>query len=156
MSSARPTTVVCDIICRRYFVIICRKLFPCGSWRRGQLKPVNVRHRAVSCSTHTLKMWGATYGRDGSEVCFRTSRLLIVHLRTDATNIGKISTTNNVTSYTLGLTTLYGTRNAWLVYLFWEPTNAESWPQCAAHRAEANDLAARVQHSKVKLKPMSF
>jgi hypothetical protein len=58
--------------------------------------------------------------------------------------------------HALGLTTLYGTRNAWLVYLFWEPTNAESWPQCAAHRAEANDLAARVQDSKVKLKPMSY
>jgi hypothetical protein len=96
---SRCKSVVCDIICRRYFVIICRKLFPCGSWRRGQRKPVNVRYRAVSCSNHTLKVGGAAYGRDGSEVCFRTSQRLTVHPRTDATNSGKRSTTNNVTSY---------------------------------------------------------
>jgi hypothetical protein len=59
-------------VCRRYFVIIRRKLFPCESRRRGQRKPVNVRYRAVSCSNHTLKVEGAAYGRDGSEVCFRT------------------------------------------------------------------------------------
>jgi hypothetical protein len=61
---------------------------------------VNVRYRAVSGPNHTLKVGGATYGRDGSEVCFRTSQRLIVHPRTDATNSGKRSTTNNVTSYT--------------------------------------------------------
>jgi hypothetical protein len=98
--------VICDIICRRYFVIICRKLFPCGSWRRGQRKPMNVRYRAVSCSSHTLNVGGAAYGRDGSEVCFRTSQRLIVHPRTDATNSGKRSTTNNVTSYTPGNTVI--------------------------------------------------
>jgi hypothetical protein len=58
--------------------------------------------------------------------------------------------------HALGLTTLYGTRSVWLIYLFWEPTNIGSWPQCAAHRAEAQDLAVRVQHSNVKLKPMGY
>jgi hypothetical protein len=46
-----------------------------------------------------LEGGGAAYGRDGSEVCFRTSQRLIVHPRTDATNSGKRSTTSNVTSY---------------------------------------------------------
>jgi hypothetical protein len=96
-------TVVCDIICRRYFVIICRKLFPRGSWRRGPRKPVNVRYRAVSCSNRTLKVGAVAYGRDESEVCFRTSQRLIVHPRTDATDSGTRSTTNNVTSYSLDL-----------------------------------------------------
>jgi hypothetical protein len=62
---------------------------------------VNVRYRAVSCSNQTLKVGGPAYGRDGSEVCFRTSQRLIVHPRTDATNSGKRSTTNNVTSHNL-------------------------------------------------------
>jgi hypothetical protein len=55
--------VVCDISCRRYFVIICRKLFPCGSWWRGQRKPVNVRYRAFGCSNHTLKVGGCVRSR---------------------------------------------------------------------------------------------
>jgi hypothetical protein len=40
---------------------------------------VNVRYRAGSCSNRTLKVGGAADGRDGSEVCFRTSQRLIVH-----------------------------------------------------------------------------
>jgi hypothetical protein len=95
-NTVRP--VVCDIICRRYFVIICRKLFPCRSWRRGQGKPVNVRYRAVSCSNHTLKVGRCVRSR-WIRVCFSMSQRLIVHPRTDATNSGKRSTTNNVTSY---------------------------------------------------------
>jgi hypothetical protein len=43
-----------------------------------------------------------TVARDGSEVCFRASQRLTVHPRTDATNSGKRSTTNNVTSYSSG------------------------------------------------------
>jgi hypothetical protein len=58
--------------------------------------------------------------------------------------------------HALGLTTLYGTRDVRLVYLYWEPSNAVSWPQCAAHRAEADDLAARVRDSNVMLNPMSY
>jgi hypothetical protein len=69
---------------------------------------VNVRYRAVSCSNHTLKVGGAAYGHDGSEVCFRTSQRLIVHPLTDATNSGKRSTTNNVTSYIRDLSSNFG------------------------------------------------
>jgi hypothetical protein len=61
---------------------------------------VNVRYRAVSCSNHTLKVGRCVRSR-WIRVCFRMSQRLIVHPRTDATNSGKRSTTNNVTSYTL-------------------------------------------------------
>jgi len=43
-----------------------------------------------------------------------------------------------------------------LLYLFWEPLNAGSWPQCRAHRAEADALAERVQKSSVRLIPMPY
>ena len=67
-------------------------------------RPAEARERALSrCQLLEPHLEGgvAAYGRDGSEVCFRTSQRLIVHPRPDATNSGKRSTTNNVTSYTL-------------------------------------------------------
>jgi len=58
--------------------------------------------------------------------------------------------------YALGLHSLYGTRQVELLYLYWEPRNAESWPQYAAHRAEANDLAKQVCGASVTLRPISY
>ena len=49
-----------------------------------------------------------------------------------------------LTKHALGLTTLYGAKRVQLMYLYWEPRNVESWAQCLIHRAEAEDLAARV------------
>ena len=46
--------------------------------------------------------------------------------------------------HALGLMNGYGSGEVRLVYLYWEPQNAESWPECRRHRAEADDLAARV------------
>jgi len=50
----------------------------------------------------------------------------------------------------------YGMREVRLAYLYWEPRNAENWPECCQHRNEAEDLAARVKQSTVRLVPMSY
>jgi hypothetical protein len=42
-----------------------------------------------------------------------------------------------------------------LLYLYWEPRNAAAWPQCRAHRDEANALAAAVEKSSARLIPIS-
>ncbi|MEA2257991.1 MAG: hypothetical protein QOJ51_816 [Acidobacteriaceae bacterium] len=70
--------------------------------RESAARSAEARERAVSrchCPNHTLKVGELRTVANGSEVCFRTSQRLIVHPRTDATNSGKRSTTNNVTSY---------------------------------------------------------
>jgi hypothetical protein len=67
-------------------------------------RSAEARERALSrCQLLKPHLEGgrAAYGYDGSKVRFRTSQRLIVHPRTDATNSGKRSTTNNVTSYKL-------------------------------------------------------
>jgi hypothetical protein len=61
-----------------------------------------------------------------------------------------------IVKHALGLMNCYGSRNVRLMYLYWEPSNAETWIQCRQHRAEADDLAARVQHSTVRLFPISY
>jgi hypothetical protein len=61
-----------------------------------------------------------------------------------------------IVKHALGLLSRYGARNVRLVYLYWEPSNSEIWPECAMHRGEADDLAARVEHSNVRLVPMSY
>jgi hypothetical protein len=58
--------------------------------------------------------------------------------------------------HALGLLNCYKTHEVRLVYLYWEPRNAHVWPECLVHRAEADDLAARVQRSPVRLVPMSY
>jgi hypothetical protein len=58
--------------------------------------------------------------------------------------------------HALGLMSRYGSREVRLVYLHWEPRNAEDWPECRQHRTEADDLTARVQHSTVRLVPLSY
>lgn len=58
--------------------------------------------------------------------------------------------------HALGLLKCYRSREVRLLYLYWEPQNAEYWPECRLHRAEAEDLAARVRQSNVQLLPMSY
>jgi hypothetical protein len=58
--------------------------------------------------------------------------------------------------HALGLTSMYGSRSVQLVYLYWEPNNAQSWAECRSHRSEAEDLALRVAGSNIRLIPMSY
>lgn len=58
--------------------------------------------------------------------------------------------------HAMGLLKRYSTLEARLVYLYWEPRNADNWPACRQHRKEADDLAAKVQQSNVQLIPMSY
>src|ERR1051326_4807673 len=58
--------------------------------------------------------------------------------------------------HALGLLTCYRTREVRLVYLYWEPSNATDWPDCHRHRAEADDLANRVESCSVRLVPISY
>jgi hypothetical protein len=58
--------------------------------------------------------------------------------------------------HAFGLLKRYGTLDARLVYLYWEPRNEEDWPACRQHREEANDLATKVAHSSVGLIPLSY
>jgi hypothetical protein len=61
-----------------------------------------------------------------------------------------------VIKHAFGMLSCYGTRDARLVYVYWEPRNAGDWPQCSQHREQADDLAARVSQSTVQLIPMSY
>lgn len=58
--------------------------------------------------------------------------------------------------HAFGLMNCYRTRDVRLVYLYWEPRNANTWPECRIHRTEADELAAKVQQSPVRLIPMSY
>lgn len=58
--------------------------------------------------------------------------------------------------HALGLLTCYGAREVRLIYLYWEPRNAADWPECAGHRAEADELASLVARCSVRLYPMSY
>jgi hypothetical protein len=58
--------------------------------------------------------------------------------------------------HALGLLTCYGARELLFVYLFWEPRNSATWQECGRHRAEADDLANRVNRCSVRLLPMSY
>lgn len=61
-----------------------------------------------------------------------------------------------IIKHAFGLLRRYETREVRLVYLYWEPRNANTWPECRVHRAEADELAAKVQQSPVRLIPMSY
>ena len=61
-----------------------------------------------------------------------------------------------VVKHAFGLLRRYETRGVRLVYLYWEPRNPNMWPECRVHRAEADELAAKVQQSPVRLIPMSY
>jgi Restriction Endonuclease associating with ARP len=61
-----------------------------------------------------------------------------------------------IVKHALGLLRRYGTREVRLVYLYWEPRNGGSWPECRQHRDEAEDLAARVERSTVRLIPLGY
>jgi hypothetical protein len=56
----------------------------------------------------------------------------------------------------VGLGRTFPDRPAKLVYLFWEPTNAQAFPAFAEHRAELACLTARVAASSVVLVAQSF
>jgi hypothetical protein len=58
--------------------------------------------------------------------------------------------------HALGLRTRFGTSAVLLLYLFWEPRNSQDWPECRAHRDEADDLARRVAQSNIRLIPVSY
>ena len=51
---------------------------------------------------------------------------------------------------------MYGSQNVNLIYLFWEPSNAEVWAECRSHRSEAEVFAMRVANSNIRLLPMSY
>jgi hypothetical protein len=51
---------------------------------------------------------------------------------------------------------MYGSRRVNLVYLYWEPRNAEAWDDCRVHRSEAEDFALRVADSNIRLIPMTY
>lgn len=61
-----------------------------------------------------------------------------------------------IVKHALGSLNCYGTRKVRLVYLYWEPRNAENWPECQKHRTEADDMAARTEQSTVRLVPLSY
>jgi restriction endonuclease-like protein len=58
--------------------------------------------------------------------------------------------------HAFGLMSKYGTQAVRLVYVYWEPRNEINWPECKQHRAEADDLAAKVNGSSVRLICMSY
>jgi len=61
-----------------------------------------------------------------------------------------------IVKHALGLLERYGKHEVRLVYLYWEPRNPDKWTACRQHRAEADDLAARVEQSNVRLVPLSY
>lgn len=58
--------------------------------------------------------------------------------------------------HAFGLLRCFGSRKVQLVYLYWEPRNAEDWPECRQHREQADDLADKVRCTTVQLIPMSY
>jgi hypothetical protein len=61
-----------------------------------------------------------------------------------------------IIKHAFGLFSCYRTTEVRLVYLYWEPRNAEDWKECRQHRAEADDLAAKVGQTTVRLFSMSY
>ncbi len=58
--------------------------------------------------------------------------------------------------HAFGLSIQFADRAVVLVYLYWEPRNAEEWEPCLRHREEARQLAQAVTGANVKLVPMSY
>ena len=56
----------------------------------------------------------------------------------------------------LGLARTFSDRPVTLLYLFWEPANAEASPVFAAHRAEISEFAARMTGSSPTFEAMSY
>jgi hypothetical protein len=61
-----------------------------------------------------------------------------------------------IIKHAFGLLNCYREREVRLLYLYWEPRNASMWRECRAHRVEVDELAAKTQHSLVRLTPMSY
>jgi hypothetical protein len=61
-----------------------------------------------------------------------------------------------IVKHAFGLLSVYNTREVRLIYLYWEPRNAEDWPACGQHRGESHDLASKVEQSTVRLIPLSY
>jgi hypothetical protein len=76
------------------------------------------------------------------------------HLRREP-NLYQFLDAAQIVKHAFGLLKRYGTLDSRLVYLYWEPRNEENWPPCRQHRREADDLAAKVERSNVRLIPMS-
>lgn len=49
-----------------------------------------------------------------------------------------------------------GTRTATLLYLFWEPLNADEIDACVQHRKEVRELADRVKSSAIRFRWMTY
>lgn len=58
--------------------------------------------------------------------------------------------------HAFGLLRHFEMREILLIYLFWEPSNQESWPECSEHRKEVDSLANKVAPSCVKLFPLAY
>jgi len=56
----------------------------------------------------------------------------------------------------LGLRATYPGRQVALMYLYWEPTNADEIPEFARHREEIRVMQGKVRDSKVTFKPMTY
>jgi hypothetical protein len=58
--------------------------------------------------------------------------------------------------HAFGLMNKYRMHVVSLVYVYWEPRNEIDWPECKQHRAEACDLATKVNGSSVRLVCLSY
>jgi hypothetical protein len=76
-------------------------------------------------------------------------------LRTDPDRYRHLDAAQLV-KHALGLLSLYGSRKAQLLYIYWEPNNAQVWPECLRHRREIDDLIHQVSQSDIKLSAMSY
>jgi hypothetical protein len=75
----------------------------------------------------------------------------------DAANRYRFLDAAQLVKHAFGLISCYGMdHEVRLLYLYWEPRNREDWPECSLHRAEAEDLATRVEWSTIRLIPMSY
>jgi hypothetical protein len=79
----------------------------------------------------------------------------IRHLRNQPSQYSFLDAAQLV-KHALGLISMYGSRSVNLVYLYWEPRNAEAWDDCRVHRSEAEDFALRVADSNIRLTPMTY
>ena len=61
-----------------------------------------------------------------------------------------------IIKHAFGLLSCHKNSSVRLIYLYWEPRNAEDWPECREHREQAQDLAEKVKGSTVQLIPMSY
>ena len=58
--------------------------------------------------------------------------------------------------HAFGLLHHYGTRPVTLLYLYWQPQAADSWPQTTRHREEIADFTTRVSPSTLRFESMTY